>query len=105
MVTARERVTIGDDVALAYDAFVTDSDDRGLEGGPVHTAPVTIRDGVWIGARAIVLPGVTVGRRAVVAAGAVVTRDVPDDTLVAGQPARLVRSLTLPAGVAKACTD
>ena len=43
-----------------------------------------------------VLPGVTIGRRVVVAAGSVVTRDVPDDVLVAGNPARVVRELTYP---------
>lgn len=105
MVTARESVTIGSDVALAYDAFVTDSDDHGLEGGPTRTEPVTIEDGAWIGARAIVLPGVTVGRRSVVAAGAIVTRDVPADTLVAGQPSREVRKLNYPAGVQRAWSD
>jgi acetyltransferase-like isoleucine patch superfamily enzyme len=105
MVTARDLVEIGNDVALSYDAFVTDSDDHGLEGGPTRTAPVKIKDGAWIGARAIVLPGVTVGRRAVVAAGAIVTHDVPDDTLVAGQPARPLRALVYPPGVRRAWSD
>jgi serine acetyltransferase len=57
---------------------------------------VVIGDGTWVGTRAIVLPGVTIGSRAVVAAGSVVTRDVPDEVLVAGNPARVVRELTYP---------
>jgi acetyltransferase-like isoleucine patch superfamily enzyme len=61
--------------------------------GPVIAAPIRVGDGVWIGARAILLPGVTVGAGAIVAAGAVVTRDVPADTLVAGVPAQVKRSL------------
>lgn len=55
--------------------------------------PVTVGDHVWVGGGAILLPGVTVGARAVVGAGAVVTRDVPEDTLVAGNPARAIRRL------------
>ncbi|MGH2344898.1 MAG: acyltransferase [Chloroflexota bacterium] len=57
---------------------------------------VTIGDGCWIGARAIILPGVHIGDGVVVGAGSVVTRDVAPDTVVAGNPARLVRSLEQP---------
>jgi acetyltransferase-like isoleucine patch superfamily enzyme len=71
----------------------------------VKNAPVRIGDGSWIGARAIILPGVTIGRRCLVAAGAVVSKDVPDDTLVAGNPARVVRELVYPAGVTRAWYD
>lgn len=55
--------------------------------------PITIGDNVWIGGGAIILPGVTVGENSVVAAGAVVTRDVPANVGVAGNPARVVRHL------------
>ena len=55
--------------------------------------PVVIEDNVWIGGSAILLPGVTVGRNAVVGAGAVVTRDVAANTVVAGNPARVIREL------------
>ncbi len=55
--------------------------------------PVIIGDNVWIGNRAIILPGVTIGEGAVVGAGSVVTRDVPARTVVAGNPARVVREL------------
>ena len=53
---------------------------------------VTIEDDVWIGRRVIILPGVRVGRGSVLAAGAVVTKDVPDFTIVAGNPAKVVKS-------------
>jgi acetyltransferase-like isoleucine patch superfamily enzyme len=95
-------VTIGDDVALANEAYVMDTDSHGVEGRPVKDAPVRIGDGTWVGARAIILPGVTIGRRCLIAAGAVVSRDVPDDTLVAGNPARVVRELVYPDGVTRA---
>lgn len=55
--------------------------------------PVTIGDDVWIGGGAILCPGITVGDRAVIGAGSVVTRDVPADAFVAGNPARIVRRL------------
>lgn len=59
----------------------------------VTVRPVVIRDKVWLGFNVIVLKGVTIGEGSVVAAGSVVTRDVPDFTLVAGNPARFIRSL------------
>ncbi|HVM28984.1 MAG TPA: acyltransferase [Mycobacteriales bacterium] len=98
-------IVVGDDVAMANEVYVMDSDSHGVEGRPHREAPVHIGDGTWLGARAMVLPGVTIGKRVLVAAGAVVTRDVPDDVLVAGNPARVVRSLTYPAGCRRAWHD
>jgi acetyltransferase-like isoleucine patch superfamily enzyme len=100
-----EKIVVGDDVAFANDVYVMDSDSHGVEGRPHRQAPVHIGDGCWIGARAMILPGVTLGRRVLVAAGAVVTRDVPDDALVAGNPARVVRQLSYPAGCRRAWHD
>lgn len=54
---------------------------------------VRIGDDVWIGGNCTILPGVTIGNRVVVAAGAVVTKDIPDDSLVAGVPAKVIRKL------------
>jgi acetyltransferase-like isoleucine patch superfamily enzyme len=56
-------------------------------------APVVIGDDVWIGSRAMILKGVAIGDRAIVAAGAVVSKDVPADVVVAGNPARIVKEL------------
>ena len=61
----------------------------GIESGK----PVTIGDNVWIGAHAVINPGVTIGSNVVVASGAVVTRDVPDDVMVAGVPAKVKKHL------------
>lgn len=57
-------------------------------------APIHIGKRVWIGSNATILPGVTIGDGAIVAAGAVVTRDVPDNTIVGGVPASVMRSLS-----------
>lgn len=89
------RVEIGDRVTLSSRVMLIDS---GLElrgfaevQSPAHFASfVVIEDGAWIGAGAIVLPGVRVGRKSVVGAGSVVTRDVPDFSIVAGNPARII---------------
>jgi acetyltransferase-like isoleucine patch superfamily enzyme len=54
---------------------------------------VTIKRNVWIGANATILPGVTIGENSIVAAGAVVTKDVPANTIVAGVPAKIVRTI------------
>jgi maltose O-acetyltransferase len=55
--------------------------------------PIVIEDNVWLGGAAILLPGVRIGRNAVVGAGAVVTRSVPANTVVAGNPARVIREI------------
>lgn len=57
--------------------------------------PVTIGNNVWIGGRAIINPGVTIGDNVVVASGAVVTKDVPDNVVVGGNPARVIKKLQL----------
>ncbi|PPA70591.1 sugar O-acetyltransferase [Jeotgalibacillus proteolyticus] len=68
-----------------------DPDERnsGLEYGK----PVTFGDNVWIGGRAVINPGVTVGNNAVIASGAIVTKDVPDNVVVAGNPARMIKEI------------
>ena len=57
----------------------------------LHAAPIRIGKNVWIGAHATILSGVTIGDGAIIAAGAVVTKDVPENTVVGGVPARVLR--------------
>ena len=59
----------------------------------VYTKPILIKRNAWIGAGAIILPGVTIGENVIVAAGAVVTKDVPDNTIVGGVPAKIIRKI------------
>lgn len=61
----------------------------------VINAPVIIKDAVWIGVSSIILKGVTIGEGAIVGAGSVVTKDVPPWTIVAGNPARIIREIPL----------
>jgi maltose O-acetyltransferase len=94
---ATEQLIIGADVHLSPRVMVLTVSHAiaGPErrGGGVERAPVTIEDGAWIGAGAIIFPGVTVGRGAVVGAGSIVTRDVEADHLYAGTPAKSIRVL------------
>lgn len=92
-------VCIGNHVNLAQGITVTalnhnfeDASKRIDEQG-ISTKPVVIGDDVWIGANALILPGVTIGSHCVVAAGAVVTKDVPDNCVVGGVPAKLIKRI------------
>jgi acetyltransferase-like isoleucine patch superfamily enzyme len=107
VIVAHERVEIGRNCLISWDVVIIDDDHHDRMGVARRIAPVVIGDGAWIGCRAIVLKGVTIGEGALVAANAVVTRDVPPHTLVAGQPARVIRELPRPgeAGAAEARSD
>ncbi len=93
------RVTIGDRVSIGHEVMLlTESHEMGPErqrAARLISMPIVIGSGVWIGARAIILPGVTIGDGSVIAAGAVVAQDVPPNVLVGGVPARVVRELPL----------
>ena len=84
-------VMIGPAVQIYTAAHLLQADAR-VAGWEV-TKPIVIEDNVWIGGRAVVLPNVTIGANAVVGAGAVVTRDVPPNTVVVGNPATVSREI------------
>lgn len=91
-------ITIGDRVALGHEVMLM-TETHAMAGiyrraGQLEAHPITIGTGAWLGTRCTVLPGVNIGEGAVVAAGAVVTKDVPPHVLVAGVPARVVRTLS-----------
>ncbi|MBQ7514574.1 MAG: acyltransferase [Prevotella sp.] len=92
-------VSIGSHVNLAQGIVVTalnhnfEDATKRIDQQGVSTKPVVIGDDVWIGANAVILPGVTIGRHVVVAAGAVVTKDVPEYSIVAGVPAKVIKKM------------
>jgi putative colanic acid biosynthesis acetyltransferase WcaF len=86
------KIIIGTKVAISREAFIcTASHDINYANCPLITAPITISDGVWIGARATILPGITIGEGAIVAANAVVTKNVPAWAVVVGNPAKIIK--------------
>jgi acetyltransferase-like isoleucine patch superfamily enzyme len=86
-----EAITIGHGVAISSGVTIRDSDNHAIDGNTRVTAPIVIGDHVWIGLNATILKGVRIGNGAVVAAGAVVTADVPENTLVGGVPAKVLK--------------
>jgi acetyltransferase-like isoleucine patch superfamily enzyme len=108
---AEDRIDIGSHCLISWNVGIADSDFHPLEPAQrlidaqalapflkdrpprpkLKTAPVTICDNVWIGMNAVILKGVTIGENSVVAAGSVVTKSVPPDTVVAGNPAVAVK--------------
>ncbi len=99
-VIASQPVTIGDNVYCGPNVYITsdnhsyDDPDEPIGRQWPRCAPVEIGSGSWLGVGAVVLPGTRLGRNVAVAAGAVVRGDVPDHTLVAGAPARVIRRWT-----------
>jgi acetyltransferase-like isoleucine patch superfamily enzyme len=94
-----ERVSVGSNTVIAPRCFITDHNhgiaaDRRIDQQGAEAAPVVIGSDVWLGAGVVVLPGVTIGDGAVVGANSVVTKDVAPMTIVAGCPARILRTRT-----------
>ena len=86
-----DHTMIGPNVQIYTAAHDLQAETR-IQGWEV-AKPITIAERVWIGGGAILLPGVSIGRNAVVGAGAVVTHDVPANTIVVGNPARVIREI------------
>lgn len=113
LVMAEERIEIGSHCLVSWNVGIADSDFHPLEPArrivdshalapyykdrpprpQIRTAPVIISDNVWIGMNAVILKGVTIGENSVVAAGAVVTKSVPPNVVVAGNPAVVTKQL------------
>lgn len=88
-ITIEDNVLIGPQVKLVTENHPLDPATRkGL-----ITKPILVKQNAWIGAGATILPGVTIGENSIVAAGAVVSKDVPDNTVVGGIPAKFLKNI------------
>jgi acetyltransferase-like isoleucine patch superfamily enzyme len=95
-ITAADSIQIGDNCMFAANCYIADSDWHGLYNRlrPFRcTKPIVLKNNVWIGHGAKVGKGVTIGENSVVAAGAIVVKDVPDNVVVGGNPAKVIKTL------------
>ena len=99
-ITIGKNVLFGPNVSIytAGHPIHPDSRNSGYEYG----IPVTIGDNVWIGGNVSICPGVTIGENSVIGAGSVVLKDVPPNTVAAGNPCRVIRTLEAENGEGKA---
>lgn len=87
-------IEIGKNCLIGQEVNILSSDFHGLrDRAKPSKAPVTIGSNVFLGARSMVLKGVSIGNNSTIAAGAVVTKDVPPDTVAAGNPAKVIKEL------------
>jgi len=111
LVMAEDKIEIGSHCLISWNVGIADSDFHPLEPAQrlidaqalapffkdrparpkLKTAPVRIADNVWIGMNAVILKGITIGENSIVAAGSVVTKSIPPNTVVAGNPAVIVK--------------
>lgn len=106
-----DKIMIGNDVLISFDTTIVDHDSHSIffkhrkndvknwyqnkkDWTHVNRNPILIEDKAWIGMCSIILKGITIGTGAIVGAGSVVTRDVPPWTIVAGNPAKIIRQLS-----------
>ena len=105
-----EKIKIGENVFIAWNVTIFDHNSHSLNYNvrrndlphlfngkktweDVGISPTIIEEDVWVGVNAIILKGITIGKGSIIAAGAVVTKNVPPNTLVAGNPAQVVKDL------------
>ena len=100
-INATLSITIGNDVLIGSGCIITDTDSHPLSVidrinnnlSAIQSKPIIICDNVFIGARSIILKGVTIGEGSVIGAGSVVSKDVPPNTVCAGNPAKFIKSI------------
>ena len=85
-----KEIQIGDNTLISWDCCILDRDYHSFNSSMEATKRVIIGKNVWVGCRSMILKGVTIGDGAVIAAGSVVTKDVPEKCLVAGNPAKVI---------------
>jgi acetyltransferase-like isoleucine patch superfamily enzyme len=89
-----EYITLKDNCALAGNVYLIAHSNPYIHfKGKLlsYVAPIVIEEGAWVGINSTILPGVTVGKNSVVSAGSIVSKDVPDNCVVAGNPAVIVK--------------
>ena len=88
-------ITIGDGSLIGHNVVLAtiNHDYNPKKRGTMYLKPIVLKENSWIGSNATILPGITIGENSIVAAGSVVTKDVPANTIVAGNPAKFMSNL------------
>jgi serine acetyltransferase len=102
-ITAVDKIIIGENVLIGPNVLITDNSHGILDKTqsqlhpslrPIYSkGPVIIGDNVWIGEKASIMPGVTIGKSVIIAANSVVTKSIPDNSMVAGVPAKIIKQI------------
>ncbi|MCJ7855663.1 sugar O-acetyltransferase [Lachnospiraceae bacterium NSJ-143] len=90
-------ITIGDGALIGHNVVLAtlNHDFLPQKRSTLHPAPIVIGENVWIGANVTIVPGVTIGNGSIIAAGAVVTKDVPENVVAGGVPAKIIKVLDM----------
>lgn len=104
LIRVAKKVSIGKNCAISWNLTILDSDFHNYKVNGkevINTKEVFIGDNVWIGNNVIILKGVNIGNNSIIAAGSVVTKNVPDNCIVGGNPAKIIRNDACPINIHK----
>lgn len=90
---AHESIKIGNNVRIGANVCIMDSDQHTDDIRSGSNRPVVIEDNVWLGANVVVLKGVTIGRNSLIGAGSIVSRNIPENVIAAGNPCKVIRGI------------
>jgi acetyltransferase-like isoleucine patch superfamily enzyme len=92
IVSAQKEIVIGNNTLIADQTIIYDTDWHGFDGKKTKISPIRIGNNVWIGTRSIILKGVQIGDNSIIGAGSLITKNIPENSLFAGNPAKFIRN-------------
>lgn len=93
IIECRDNICMGNNVNIGYRVLISDTSNHSIDGiEPVKVKPIKIGNNVWIASNCTILAGITIGDNSIVGAGSVVTKDILTNTLVVGNPPKVIRT-------------